>query len=285
MVNMSRVNAIGEDSIYGFEDYREFLRSFYDYRKASNAGYSYKRFSEDAGIVSPNLLKLVIDGKKNLTTNTIQKFAKGLHLKGVEVFYFETLVHYNQATDKDELKYYSTRLSEIRRDYSTATTKVSAKFGLYDHPYLPAIFALLARTSVVVSDTLLQKQFGSAGKWRPYVEALLREGVFEIRNGLYDVNVDHYIFQQPHPGTKLKKYLADQLRLSKVAFDTNSDNSAKFYSHAMSLNPENFASLQEAIKDFVNRLNKRYEADTGSAVQINIQSFTYSPKIFQTAKF
>jgi len=41
-------------SVYGYTDYRAYLRNFYDMRKESERGYSYRAFSKAAGFSSPN---------------------------------------------------------------------------------------------------------------------------------------------------------------------------------------------------------------------------------------
>lgn len=87
--------------IYGFLDYRRFLAAVYDARKESR-GFSFRAFSKLAGFSSPNFMKLVIDGKRNLGNQAIQKVAQGLHLTGHAVEYFKVLVTMNQTTDDAE---------------------------------------------------------------------------------------------------------------------------------------------------------------------------------------
>jgi uncharacterized protein (TIGR02147 family) len=50
-----------------------------------------------AGLNSPILLKMVFDGKRNLSNRSIEKFIKGINLKEKEAVYFSNLVRFNQA--------------------------------------------------------------------------------------------------------------------------------------------------------------------------------------------
>ena len=63
-----------------FVDYRAYLREMFDYLKVTRPQFSYRYFSRIAGFTSPNFLKLVADGERNLTPPSIPKFAKGLWL-------------------------------------------------------------------------------------------------------------------------------------------------------------------------------------------------------------
>lgn len=89
-------------SIYGYSDYRKYLKDYYEFRKNGSRGYSYRAFSRAAGLSSPNFLKLVIENKRNLGKDTIQNFIKALNLKGAMSRYFETLVLMNQAKNDQE---------------------------------------------------------------------------------------------------------------------------------------------------------------------------------------
>jgi uncharacterized protein (TIGR02147 family) len=90
-------------SVYGYTDFRAYLRDFYAFRKDSQHGYSFRSFSKSAGFTSPNILKLVIDGERNISPEATAKFIKALGLKGQMAEYFATLVRMNQAkTDADK---------------------------------------------------------------------------------------------------------------------------------------------------------------------------------------
>ena len=53
-------------NIYNFSDYRDFLKDRYRQLKEADPVFSFRHFSKQAGFGSPNYLKLVMDGKRNL---------------------------------------------------------------------------------------------------------------------------------------------------------------------------------------------------------------------------
>ncbi|RYZ61649.1 MAG: TIGR02147 family protein, partial [Proteobacteria bacterium] len=75
-------------SIYGHTNYREYLAAFYKAKKESKRGYSYRQFSQQAGFTSPNFLKLVIEGKRNLSPQSIEQFLTALSLPAPMAAYF-----------------------------------------------------------------------------------------------------------------------------------------------------------------------------------------------------
>lgn len=87
------------NSIFSYIDYRKFLEDFYTEKKRTTKCFSYRYFSRRAKLTSPVFLKLVIEGKRNLTERTIRSFAKALDLNERESLYFRHLVLFDQSGD------------------------------------------------------------------------------------------------------------------------------------------------------------------------------------------
>ncbi|MCB9732183.1 MAG: TIGR02147 family protein [Deltaproteobacteria bacterium] len=80
-----------------YTDYREYLKAMYDHLKVARRGFSYRSFAKKAGFSSGSFLKLVIDGKRNLSPESIPKVAHGLGLDAREADVLEALVLFEQA--------------------------------------------------------------------------------------------------------------------------------------------------------------------------------------------
>lgn len=104
--------------VYDFMDYRLFLKSFFDFRRKLSAGdlrpYNYQMFSAAANIRSPNYLKMIIEGKRNLSEDMISKFSKAMGLVKDQADDFRLLVEYGQASDPAERNLLLKKLSEHR---------------------------------------------------------------------------------------------------------------------------------------------------------------------------
>jgi uncharacterized protein (TIGR02147 family) len=87
-------------SIFRYLDYRVFLRDWYQTAKQSKS-ISLRAFSEKAGFTSPNYFKMVMDGDRNLSDDSIKKFSQALELNKQEQEFFLHLVHYTQAKNHE----------------------------------------------------------------------------------------------------------------------------------------------------------------------------------------
>ena len=100
--------------IFSFTDYRKYLRTVYADFKKNKRYFSYRYFSELAGFGGKNYLQMVMDGKRNLSLDSINKFCHGLHLSKREAAYFETMVLFNQTKSEEEKDRYFAQLIQLR---------------------------------------------------------------------------------------------------------------------------------------------------------------------------
>jgi uncharacterized protein (TIGR02147 family) len=89
-------------SVFEYDNYREFLKDSYLEMKSRNKKFSFRYFARQAGFKACNVLKLVMDGKRNISPHSIEKFAKGLKLTKTETLFFKYLVLFNQSTNSEE---------------------------------------------------------------------------------------------------------------------------------------------------------------------------------------
>lgn len=86
-----------------YENYRDIVQDFYDENK-SRGTLTWRGFAGIAGFASSGYLKLVCQGKANLSDAGILQVAKAMKLTGPETAYFKELVLLNQSktvSDKD----------------------------------------------------------------------------------------------------------------------------------------------------------------------------------------
>jgi uncharacterized protein (TIGR02147 family) len=100
--------------VFEYDNYRAYLRDLYGFYKKTKPHFSYRYFSQKAGFRSPNFLKLVIEGKRNLSPESIERFTSALKLNKKETEFFRILVHLNQARTIGEKKLYAEKLMQFR---------------------------------------------------------------------------------------------------------------------------------------------------------------------------
>ncbi len=129
--------------IFEYTDYRQFLRDFYEGRKKTAEKFSLHRFALMAGFHSAGFLKMILDGKRNLSHESIRKMAEALRFNKDETYYFTHLVLLNQARDSDEKKFHAEMLLRSR-SYRKLHPLKEAQFEFYTRWYGPALQQLVA---------------------------------------------------------------------------------------------------------------------------------------------
>ncbi len=97
-------------NIYSYINYRTYLKDWYEEKKAANPKFSYRVMARLAGFASPNFLKLVMMGQRNLSKDGIGKVSEALHLKVKDDKFFETLVQFNQCQTREEKEQFYNQL-------------------------------------------------------------------------------------------------------------------------------------------------------------------------------
>ena len=157
--------------VYEYLNYREFLRAFYVQRKQAGRAFSYRAFSRRAGLGSPNHLKRVMDGDRNLSSTSARKYATGLALDAEAAEYFLDLVEFNQAsTHRDRTLAYRrlTRHAGFRQIH-----ELSEQHDAYHaNWYVPAIRELARRPDFESNPAWIAKRMIPAITTREAASAL-----------------------------------------------------------------------------------------------------------------
>lgn len=130
-------------SVYDYLDYRAFLRAYYAEQKARGRGFSFRAFSRRANLRSPNYLKLVMDGERNLAPSMAARFADACGLQDEDGIYFVNLVAFNQATSVRTRNVHYQALT-AHSGYRKAHRLELAHAAYHATWYLPAIRELVA---------------------------------------------------------------------------------------------------------------------------------------------
>ena len=101
-----------------YMDYRKFLSDWYQHRrflsKRDLRPYSYAMFSAGADIKSPNYLKMIIEGRRNLSEEMIMKFSRAMSFNKEQSDEFRLMVLFDQAHDPAARNFFLKELSDFR---------------------------------------------------------------------------------------------------------------------------------------------------------------------------
>ncbi|MCB9496450.1 MAG: TIGR02147 family protein [Fibrobacteria bacterium] len=97
----SRAAQVELPAVFGFLDHRDYLREWFEAKRLLVRTFSYRVFARKAGFASHAFLSEVIQGRRNLSDDSIDKCLHALGLVGEAAAYFRALVHYSQETHLD----------------------------------------------------------------------------------------------------------------------------------------------------------------------------------------
>lgn len=101
------------ESVFRYNDYRQYLRDYYEDQKSRNKVFSFRylglRLQLDAGT-----LQRITQGKAHLSQGSIYKVVAYFKLNPREADYFETLVHLNKSCSKVEIQRLRQQLQQLR---------------------------------------------------------------------------------------------------------------------------------------------------------------------------
>jgi uncharacterized protein (TIGR02147 family) len=258
-------------SVFSYKDYRSFLGDFYRHQKEQRTGFSFRRFTRDCAVASPNYLKLVIDGKRSLTTPILFRFAKGLGLDFFETQYFEALVHWNQAEDKAERAYYALRLKELRKNKPKSGVSL-AKNKMQFEWYVPLVRLLLEGRDAASAPAHVRSQLGKDVPVEKIVEKLLTDGMLAIEDGRY-VLKERFNQYRDKTASKVSFELYARRHLEHVLenFSTLYPR-GRFVVHSFTAGKERFEFFSSLISRLILDINKHAEGDPSDQLyDLNIQ--------------
>ena len=268
-------------SIFGYTDYRLYLKDFYAFRKDSHHGYSYRNFSKQGGFSSPNILKLVIEGQRNLTPSSTENFIKALHLEGSMANYFRHLVQFNQAkTDHDKNLHYEQmkRLTPL-----TKKRELNADTVEYLSHWLHPVIREMAETSSFHLDPywIARRLTGraTAGEIKKAIDFLLNNGFIEQgENGRFYAKDKMVLSSDEVKNMAIRQYHRKMLEQTKEALDDLEMEDREFGALTFTLPEQSFDELKYKIKQFRKELHlwaiqTASDARSDAVIQVNIQMY------------
>lgn len=264
--------------IYEYMDYRDFLRDFYTSKKCEHSFYSYRLFSQKAGFKSPNFLKLVIDGKRNLTKESVFKFSRAIGLNRGEAEYFENMVFLNQSRSLEEKNAYLSRLMKFR--VKTDPKKIEeSEYEYYSRWYNPVIRELVTAvdfrddyrrlaTSVVPAITPAEAQKS--------VELLLRlQFIIRCEDGTYRKTASVLSTGPQVRSLAIANYHKSMMKLGSESLERFPSPKRNISSLTLSVSETTYESVVARIEQFRKELLDLSESDCDpqKVVQLNLQLF------------
>jgi uncharacterized protein (TIGR02147 family) len=270
--------------VFRYRDYRSFLREYYQLRKEHRGGYSLRAFSRGTGLRSPNYLKLVMDGDRNLTPSMALRFAEGCGLSGEAAEYFCELVAFNQARVARERELHFERLTRFSRFRKVHKLDI-AQSAYHSEWYIPAIRELTARADFSEDPSWLAKTLlpeVSAAQAKRAIDVLLELGLL-VRDENGRLGQAEELVETPAGplGHHVVQFHRTMMQLAAESLDRVPREEREIASVTLCLAQEQLEQLKAELRAFRNHLLQKYQAgaDAERVVQLNLQMFPLSHKM------
>lgn len=268
--------------VFAYLDYRRYLRAYYEAEKKRRSAFSYRYFSKKAGLRSPNLLKLVIDGERNLGPDSVHKFIQALGLSGKEADFFLDLVTFAQAPSVAEKNRAFERISASRR-FRSARRIDGSLFDYLSHWYYPAIRELTARPDFVEDPKWLARQLQpriSVAEAERSLSLLLSLGLIvrnpktgRIERGEPTLTTEHEV-----TSLAVKNFHRQMLERASDSIDTVKPNRRDLAALTVCVSEKTAGLIKERIHQFREEIAQLCDQDeeARTVYQMNVQLFPLS---------
>ncbi|MGE4131573.1 MAG: TIGR02147 family protein [Bdellovibrionales bacterium] len=270
-----------------FTDYRQYLREYYEYRRhesrRSLRPYSYATFSASADIKSPNYLKLIIDGQRNLSIDMARRFAKALALGRDETDEFVALVNFTQAAEPLERNRFLKVLADLRVRQQLKSGEIKAETWQKVPSWVTWVLYALADQGGVRFSTeeLFELMRGKARieDIRKSFERLLESGELQrLESGEIVKGRELMSGYEDVPVELVRKLQAELIYLGLESLFQDQPFEREFGAQTLALTAQEFEQLKFELRQF----RKRWAKDVSVArktqkgdrvYQLNIQLF------------
>ena len=273
------------NSIYTYTDYRQYLKDYYKYHKAENAAFSYRYLAQKAGVNSSAFFKFLIEGKRNLTKQSILKISNALKFNDNEREYFENLVFFNQAKSIKEKDFFFNRLIQQQQQ------KKVIQIGEDYYDYFSTWYHCIIRELVVMTDfkdnweqlASLVKPRITTQQARHSVELLLKLGFLKKDKNRYCqtepvISTGHNI--KAH---QIIQFQIEMLRNAIGSFDRCTATQRLNSSTTFGISHQLYPQFVEMIRNFKLKLMElaRHDENSSMVYQLNMNFFPVSEQVFR----
>ena len=268
-------------SIYEYMDYRTFLRELFEKRKADHPFYSYRLFSQKAGFKSPNFLKLVVDGKRNLTKESVYRVAKAFGLNKRESDYLENLVFLNQSKTLDEKNHYLSRVMKYRVKCDPKLLETS-EYDYYSQWFNPVLCELVTAIDFKndykkLANAVLPSI--TATDAEKSVALLLKlEMIKENEDGTYSRSATSFTTGPQVRSVAVANYHKAMMKLASESIERFPAAKRDITSVTIAVSDETYDNIREKLQSFRREMLELAESDAKPqrVVQLNLQFFPLS---------
>ncbi len=271
-----------------YMNYRQFLADFYKFKRQASKGalraYNYAVFSAAANIKSPNYLKMIIEGKRNLSDDMITKFGKALGFNKEQTEEFRLLVQFTQATDPADRNMFLKKLSEHRVGVKLKSGEIDRKsFEKVPNWVAWIIYAMVDQDGVSFDTASLKKLLrgkASEDEIETSLNSMISSGDLRRDEATGELKKARNLTESPEdiPVALVRKLQSQLMYLGLESLYQDQPQDREFGTLTMSLTKAEFEEIKFKLRQMRKAINKdnsiaRMKTKGERVYQLNIQLF------------
>lgn len=275
-------------ALVDYLDFRNYLSDYYQYRRELSKNdirpYNYAVFSAAANIKSPNYLKLIIEGRRNLSDEMVVKFAKALGLSKEQMEEFRLLVLYGQASDPAERNLHLKALNEKRVNSKLKSGEIDQKTWEKIPSWIAWIlYSLVDQKNVSFEPEKLRETLRNKASVEEIQEALLtllNSGELVRDSEAGEMKKARSLMESADeiPVALIRKLQAELMYLGLESLFQDSATEREFGSATLALTKQEFEELRFALRKIRKEAQKnigvkRLTSKGERIYQLNLQLF------------
>ena len=281
-----------------YVDYRKYLADFFIAKQEETQSnlrpYSYSDFSAGADIKSPNYLKLIIEGQRNLSRDMSKRFSKALRHSRAQSKEFDLLVQYCQEKDPLQRTRNLKELSEYRAHKAMESGAISKEIWDQVSNWLGwVLYAMVDQKDVEFTPQGLRRLLRGQVN-----EAQIQQAMDKLLKA-NDIRVDPETLVAEKTGTRLsglddipaelvRKIQSELIYLGLESLHKNSAHEREVSGFTLSMTEKEFEwvrfELRKLRKQIQKEISMKREQSQGDRVyQVNMQLFPVTDKVEEKA--
>lgn len=268
-------------NIFEYSNYREYLSDYFEYKKSLSKGFSHRVFVRVCGFSSPNFLKLVMDGKRNLGKEALEKLITYLNLTKPESEYLRTLIAFNQAKKYEDRNRHLTELAQLAHRAKVKQVDVE-QYDYFSKWYYVAIRELVALDDFVEEANWINKKLTtrlSNNTIHKIIEILLDLNL--LKRDAYGklIQVESSIVCTPEIfSVAVSNYHKEMLDMAASSLKTSRSNDRDISGLTVSVDRETFDKMRKVVERCRREIHHISSTTKEKKVvcQINFQLFNIS---------
>jgi len=265
-------------SVYKYLCYRTFLFDYYQWQKKVTVRYSYRAMADTLGFTSPNFLKLVIDGDRNISRESLAKITSGLGLSEKETEYFSYLVFFAQAKNGIDKNYFYGLLISLRSD--KGISKVAPEqYEYFSAWYHPAIRELVRGKKAPLDYSALSTQLRrkvTVPQIKNSVALLLRLELLQLnKDNVYEQTDSIINTENEIQNIAIRNYHKNVLAVAQSALDEIPSIERENSHVTIKISQKCFAMIKDKIQCFREEVLHlaAHDTDVDGIYHVNLQLY------------